>query len=106
MSANESMVQTLSDMNNLAERASGVTSILNDINQHVDEVNSQINQIATAATQQTTATSEISTNMQGVSTLTQESANSAQASSDEIDVLRQTGQDLLDKLAFFKLPNK
>ena len=69
-SANESMTNTLGEMKDLAERASGVTNILNDINGHVDDVNSQIGQIATAAQQQTTATSEISNNMQGVSSLT------------------------------------
>lgn len=102
-SANESMTNTLGEMKDLAERASGVTDILNDINSHVDNVNSQIGQIATAAQQQTTATSEISNNMQGVSTLTQQSANSSQDSNDEIEQLRVAAKDLLEKLAVFKL---
>lgn len=102
-SANESMTNTLGEMKDLAERASGVTDILNDINSHVDNVNSQIGQIATAAQQQTTATSEISNNMQGVSTLTRQSANSSQDSNDEIEHLRAAAKDLLEKLAVFKL---
>lgn len=102
-SANESMTHTLGEMKDLAERASGVTDILNDINSHVDNVNSQIGQIATAAQQQTTATSEISNNMQGVSTLTRQSANSSQDSNDEIEQLRVAAKDLLEKLAVFKL---
>ena len=102
-SANESMTHTLGEMKDLAERASGVTDILNDINSHVDNVNSQIGQIATAAQQQTTATSEISNNMQGVSTLTRQSANSSQDSNDEIEQLRAAAKDLLEKLAVFKL---
>ena len=102
-SANESMTNTLGEMKDLAERASGVTDILNDINSHVDNVNSQIGQIATAAQQQTTATSEISNNMQGVSTLTRQSANSSQDSNDEIEQLRVAAKDLLEKLAVFKL---
>lgn len=102
-SANESMTNTLGEMKDLAERASGVTDILNDINSHVDNVNSQIGQIATAAQQQTTATSEISNNMQGVSTLTRQSANSSQDSNDEIEQLRAAAKDLLEKLAVFKL---
>ena len=102
-SANESMTNTLGEMKDLAESASGVTDILNDINSHVDNVNSQIGQIATAAQQQTTATSEISNNMQGVSTLTRQSANSSQDSNDEIEQLRAAAKDLLEKLAVFKL---
>ena len=102
-SANESMTNTLGEMKDLAERATGVTDILNDINSHVDNVNSQIGQIATAAQQQTTATSEISNNMQGVSTLTRQSANSSQDSNDEIEQLRAAAKDLLEKLAVFKL---
>ena len=102
-SANESMTNTLGEMKDLAERASGVTNILNDINSHVDDVNSQIGQIATAAQQQTTATSEISNNMQGVSSLTQQSANSSQDSNVEIEQLREAAKDLLEKLSAFKL---
>ena len=97
-SANESMTNTLGEMKDLAERASGVTNILNDINGHVDDVNSQIGQIATAAQQQTTATSEISNNMQGVSSLTQQSSNSSQDSKVEIEQLREAAKDLLEKL--------
>lgn len=102
-SANESMTNTLGEMKDLAERASGVTNILNDINGHVDDVNSQIGQIATAAQQQTTATSEISNNMQGVSSLTQQSSNSSQDSKVEIEQLREAAKDLLEKLSVFKL---
>ena len=102
-SANESMTNTLGEMKDLAERASGVTNILNDINSHVDDVNSQIGQIATAAQQQTTATSEISNNMQGVSSLTQQSANSSQDSNVEIEQLREAAKELLEKLSAFKL---
>ena len=102
-SANESMTNTLGEMKDLAERASGVTNILNDINGHVDDVNSQIGQIATAAQQQTTATSEISNNMQGVSSLTQQSSNSSQDSKVEIEQLREAAKDLLEKLSAFKL---
>ncbi|WP_406019803.1 methyl-accepting chemotaxis protein [Succinivibrio sp.] len=101
-SANESMTNSLQLMNALAEKAAGVTSILNDIINNVDSVNAQIGQIATAAQQQTTATSEISNNMQGVSNLTQQSSNLSQESSSEIDTLRITAEDLLRKLSTFR----
>ncbi len=102
-SANESMTQSLGDMNNLADQASGVTDILNDIINRVESVNSQIGQIATAATEQTTATSEISTNMQGVSNLTQESANISQTTSQQVQSLHNKSQDLLEKLSIFDI---
>lgn len=101
-SANESMTDSLQLMNALAEKAAGVTSILNDIISNVDSVNAQIGQIATAAQQQTTATSEISNNMQGVSNLTQQSSNLSQESSSEIDTLRLTAEELLRKLSTFR----
>lgn len=101
-SANESMTNSLQLMNALAEKAAGVTSILNDIINNVDSVNAQIGQIATAAQQQTTATSEISNNMQGVSNLTQQSSNLSQESSSEIDNLRITAEELLRKLSTFR----
>lgn len=101
-SANESMTDSLQLMNALAEKAAGVTTILNDIISNVDSVNAQIGQIATAAQQQTTATSEISDNMQGVSNLTQQSSNLSQESSSEIDALRVTAEELLRKLSTFR----
>ncbi|MDD6755599.1 MAG: methyl-accepting chemotaxis protein, partial [Succinatimonas sp.] len=101
-SANESMTDSLQLMNALAEKAAGVTTILNDIISNVDSVNAQIGQIATAAQQQTTATSEISNNMQGVSNLTQQSSNLSQESSSEIDTLRVTAEELLRKLSTFR----
>ena len=102
-SANESMVDTLGQMNELADRAGGVTDILNNIINRVDDVNNQIGQIATAATEQTTATSEISNNMQGVSTLTQQSANLSQESTDEIGLLRNHAKELLSMLSKFRI---
>ena len=101
-SANESMAQSLGEMNNLADKAAGVTDILNDIINRVESVNTQISQIATAATEQTTATSEISTNMQGVSSLTQESANISQTTSQQVQKLADESAELLKKLSVFE----
>ncbi|HAR79366.1 MAG TPA: hypothetical protein DCR21_00905 [Succinivibrionaceae bacterium] len=70
-SANESMGQSLSNMNSLAERTNAVQDMLRSIIEQVSSVNSQITQIATAAEEQTTATSEISTNMQGITSESQ-----------------------------------
>lgn len=65
-SANDSMMQSLSNMDSLATQTGAVQEMLHSIIEQVATVNSQITQIATAAEEQTTATSEISTNMQGI----------------------------------------
>ncbi len=79
--ANNSMMQSLSNMDALASQTSSVQEMLHAIIEQVSNVNGQITQIATAAEQQTTATSEISSNMQGITTESQtlsELVNSAQ----------------------------
>jgi len=101
--ANDSMVQSSTEMENLAQKAAGVTAILNDIIDHVGNVNSQIGQIATAAQQQTTATAEISNNMQGVSNLTQESSRLSGETNDNIDKILEDGRNLVEMLKTFKL---
>ncbi|MCR5536967.1 MAG: methyl-accepting chemotaxis protein [Succinivibrio sp.] len=65
-SANDSMLQSLTNMDSLATQSNAVQDMLHNIIDQVSAVNSQITQIATAAEEQTTATSEISTNMQGI----------------------------------------
>lgn len=101
--ANDSMVQSSKDMENLALKATGVTEILNDIIDYVGDVNTQIGQIATAAQQQTTATAEISNNMQGVTNLTQESSRLSMDTNENIQRMRAEGNVLLQKLRSFKL---
>ena len=64
--ANESMSESVKNMDNLAGETGQVLDLLSVIIEKVNSVNSQITQIATAAEEQTTATSEISTNMQGI----------------------------------------
>ncbi len=80
--ANESMISSLENMNELATKASTVSDLLNNISALVGDVNSQITQIATAAEQQTTATSEISTNMQSIT-------SSAHGLADKVKVAQQ-----------------
>ncbi|MGN0908281.1 MAG: methyl-accepting chemotaxis protein, partial [Succinivibrio sp.] len=65
-SANDSMGQSLENMNGLAKRADSVKDLLSGIIDGVEKVHGQITQIATAAEEQTTATSEISSNMQNI----------------------------------------
>ena len=102
-SANESMTQSMANMNALAEKSSGVQDILNDIINHVSDVNTQITQIATAAEQQTTATSEISTNMQGVTTVTKDILSVAKDAATALEKISSGMSNVKKELAFFKL---
>ncbi|MCR5085113.1 MAG: methyl-accepting chemotaxis protein [Succinivibrionaceae bacterium] len=64
--ANESMGQSVENMDRLASETGSIETILNTIIEQVGTVDAQITQIASAAEEQTTATSEISTNMQDI----------------------------------------
>ncbi len=101
--ANESMVKSLDNMNELATKAGTVEELLRNIIDKVSDVNSQITQIATAAEEQTTATSEISTNMQGVTSVTQEVATLAKEAHKGLELLRNDMRSLDNQLSFFKL---
>ncbi|MBO8415000.1 MAG: methyl-accepting chemotaxis protein [Proteobacteria bacterium] len=101
--ATESINQSVGNMDRVAEDASGIESILQEIIQRVLDVNGQITQIATAAEEQTTATSEISTNMQGVTAVTQEVSSQARNAHESLGSLHQEMERLKNDLAFFKL---
>ncbi len=83
-SANDSMGQSLENMNGLAKRADSLNKLLNEIIDGVEKVHGQITQIATAAEEQTTATSEISTNMQNITTSCKNFADEAQQTESQI----------------------
>ncbi len=65
-SANDSISQSVAEMDELAESSAQVEALLHDIISKVTTVDTQINQISIAVEQQNTATSEISTNMQSI----------------------------------------
>ncbi len=64
--ANEAMQSSVVNMDQLANEAGSLETVLQDISTQVSNVNGQITQIATAAEEQTTATSEISSNMHDI----------------------------------------
>lgn len=101
--ANQSMTASLETMNILAEKASGVSTLLCSISDQVSGVNAQITQIATAAEQQTTATAEISTNMQNITEmakdLTTEVDEAKQCVSESVSLLK----ELLDEVKELKV---
>ncbi len=64
--ANDSINQSVTDMDDLAAKSGEVEGLLHSIISKVENVQGQITQIATAAEEQNVATSEISTNMQSI----------------------------------------
>ena len=67
-SANDSISESVTEMDQLADASLAVEELLHNIIEKVTHVDSQINQISTAVEQQNTATSEISSNMQNITT--------------------------------------
>lgn len=67
-SANDSISESVTEMDQLADASLVVEELLHNIIEKVTHVDSQINQISTAVEQQNTATSEISSNMQNITT--------------------------------------
>ncbi len=102
-SANDSMIESVKNMNELADKSSGVQTILQSIIDNVSTVNSQITQIATAAEEQTTATSEISSNMQGVTTVTKDISASTEEAIKALEEIAAGMKSVKEELAFFKL---
>lgn len=102
-SANDSMIESVKNMNELADKSSGIQNILQSIIDNVSNVNSQITQIATAAEEQTTATSEISSNMQGVTTVTKDISASTEEALKSMEEIAAGMKSVKEELAFFKL---
>jgi methyl-accepting chemotaxis protein len=101
--ANESITESLDNMNKLAENAGRVSGELGTISSKVKDVSDQITQIATATEEQTTATSEVSSNMQqitdsakGLNSIVEESMNS-------LDSTDKVLSDMLKAISHFKV---
>ena len=90
--ADDAMQLSVNSMDSLANEASDIDTILNEINDTVSTVSSQISQIATAAEEQTVATSEISSNMKNIT-------DDSKVLTDSIDSVNKEMQDSNDQLA-------
>ncbi|MBO6258792.1 MAG: methyl-accepting chemotaxis protein [Succinivibrio sp.] len=101
--ANESMTESMNNMNELASSTGSIHDMLNSIIDEVVQVNSQITQIATAAEEQTTATSEISTNMQGVTDSTKEVSVQADDAHNVLESVRNNMERLKQSLSIFRI---
>ena len=100
--ATNSINASVANMDTVAEDASHIMDIFNDISTHVSDVNNQITQIATAAEEQTTATSEISSHMQNISHMTGDMAQDANNQYKSMDGAYNDLKELAHALAFFK----
>ena len=100
--ATESINTSVANMDTVAEDASHIMDIFNDISAHVSDVNTQITQIATAAEEQTTATSEISAHMQNISQMTGDMAQDADNQYKSMDSAFNDLTHLNKALSFFK----
>lgn len=101
--ANESMQDSVKNMDTLAIETSTIEELLNDITVQVSNVNAQISQIATAAEQQTTATSEISNNMQDITHSSQTLTDHCVTSRHEVEGSIKLIQNLLKILTRFNV---
>ena len=101
--ATDSMNESVTQMEEVAERAGELESSLNTILNSVNDVNSQITQIATAAEEQTTATSEISSNMQGITESAQKSCSISEHAVKISDFAVELIDNIEKDLRFFKI---
>ncbi len=104
--ATESMNSSVSQMEDVANRAGELESTLNNIMTSVNDVNNQIVQIATAAEEQTAATSEISANIQNITSMAQDSSNVALNAEKTAGHAVFLIEKLLVDLNFFKINSK
>ncbi|WP_281071146.1 methyl-accepting chemotaxis protein [Succinivibrio dextrinosolvens] len=101
--ANESMVQSLQNMDALSGQTTNIQGMLGSIIDQVASVNSQITQIATAAEEQTTATSEISSNMQGITGESQELRSMVNSAQEMVNNSVQNLNSLRDMVEKFRV---
>lgn len=73
--ASDSMTNSVTNMDKLASRTTGLEQVLSEIMSYVNDVDMQITQIAAATEQQTATTAEISNNMHGLSDAAKEVAD-------------------------------
>lgn len=101
--ASSSMSESVESMDTLANNATEVENVLQDIMSHVTEVNSQITQISNAAEQQTLATGEISENMQHVTSLLRNVSASTNSVTDNVNSTKDLVGDLNGRIDEFKV---
>ena len=101
--ASESMENSVTNMDQLANSTQGLGDTLQEIISHVNQVNGQITQIATAAEEQTTATAEISSNMQGITHSAQDLAANAEHAAADIDQAVDILNEVHGSLSEFKI---
>ena len=102
-SATESINVSVEHMDNVAQDAKDLESLLNNITSRVNEVNVQITQIAASAEMQTAATGEISNNAQNVTNASSEMTEHASKQAHSIEETIEDVRILHRELEFFKI---
>ncbi len=98
-SANDSINESVKNMDELARSSHEVEGLLHGIIEKVENVQGQITQIANSAEQQNAATSEISSNMQSITGAAGELADKVQASKGQIEGARSVLDELKDQVS-------
>ncbi len=101
--ANDSISQSVVEMDELAESSAQVEALLHDIISKVTSVYSQINQISIAVEQQNTATSEISTNMQSITDSAKDLTSRVSDSKAQIEVAEEVVARLVAQIDRIKV---
>ena len=104
--ASQSINISVEHMDNVANDAKELETLLYDITSRVNDVNTQITQIATSAEQQTAATGEISANAQNVTHATTEMTEQSNLQASAIAETIEDVKELHRALEFFKINSK
>lgn len=101
--ASESMANSVTNMDLLANNTSGLEHVLNEILDNVNEVNMQVTEIAAAVEEQSSTTAEISNNMQRLTNATQDVASIATQMDGIVHTTVTEVKDLTKALSVFRL---
>lgn len=101
--ANDSIIETVDQMNNLATNANNLQNTLSVITNKVGEVNSQITQIAAATEQQTGTSQTMSANLQDVSTYTEQISNVVRGTLELSETIRTDAQNIDEATSGFRI---
>ena len=101
--ANDSISQSVAEMDELADSSAQVEALLHDIIAKVTAVDTQINQISIAVEQQNTATSEISTNMQNITFSAKDLASKVTESKEQIEIAQEVMARLVEQVERIKV---
>lgn len=101
--ANDSIIETVAQMDNLAANANNLQNTLLVITDKVVEVNGQITQIAASTEQQTGTSQTMSENLQDISTFTKQISDAIHGTLELSDNIRSDAQEINEVSSAFTL---